>query len=153
MVVVKDGPGKERLAPTSLSCPGLPVLGPRSIWLALGGLLLLHLTNPLAWGSSRPALWFPPAGIGLVLVAWFGPRAALLVLVDGLLLILQGVLLGWLPNPAAIPSGVGLAAADVVLAAGAGPVAWSFYHRRGRGARSLGDPRSAMLFLFLVPGL
>src|SRR5260370_27677798 len=48
-------------------------------------LLALHLTNPHSWGQASPALWFPAAGVGLCLVAWFGRRAVVLVLVSGLL--------------------------------------------------------------------
>src|SRR6202007_148656 len=52
--------------------------------LFLSSLLLLHATNPLAWGQSGSALWFPPVGLGLVLIAWFGPRAALCLALEGL---------------------------------------------------------------------
>ena len=48
----------------------------RRPWLLAGlGLLLLHLGNPLAWRHTLPDWWFPPVGVGLVLVAWLGPRA------------------------------------------------------------------------------
>src|SRR5207248_2555202 len=66
-------------------------------WMVVAALVVLHLTHPLTWGRSTPDLWFPPAGIGLALVAWYGSRAALLVLVDGLLVVLQASLLGQLP--------------------------------------------------------
>jgi PAS domain-containing protein len=110
----------------------------------------LHLSHPLTWGQSWPELWSPPTGLGLALIAWFGPRAALLIALDGLLVTLQAAALGWLPTPAAASLGVG--AADAVLTALALQVGWWAYRRAG-GARGLGDPRSAILFLFLVPGL
>src|SRR4051794_28136626 len=77
------------------------------VWLVLGGLLLLHVLHPLTWGVARPSLWFPPAGLGLALVAWFGPRGALLVLVDGLLVGLQAYLLGQLPPSPSGAAGLG----------------------------------------------
>src|SRR5436305_9570056 len=58
------------------------------------GLLLLHLGNPLAWGHPLPEWWFPPVGLGLVLVAWLGRRAVLLVFADVLLVALQAHLRG-----------------------------------------------------------
>src|SRR5262245_37303864 len=54
-----------------------PSLPARQTILFLSALLLLHATNPLAWGRFDSALWFPPTGLGLALIAWFGPRAAL----------------------------------------------------------------------------
>src|SRR5262249_44794730 len=49
--------------------------GDRQLWLALIGLILLHLGHPLTWQMPRPAWWFPPLGLGLVLRVWLGPRA------------------------------------------------------------------------------
>src|SRR3954454_24766364 len=62
---------------------------PRRWQLAGVGLLLLHLGNPLAWRHPVPMWWFPPVGIGLVLVAWLGPRALALIFADTLLVALQ----------------------------------------------------------------
>src|SRR5713226_6059805 len=59
----------------------------------LGALWALHVTNPYAWGLPAPALWFPAAGVGLCLVAWFGRRAALLILCDALLVTAQAFFL------------------------------------------------------------
>jgi signal transduction histidine kinase len=131
-----------------------PLAPGRRHWLlAAVGLLLLHLGNPLVWRHPLPVWWFPPAGVGLILVAWLGRRAALLVFAHVLLVALQAHLAdtptiwgdGWL----AVLGPVGEAAllsAEVL-------VAWGCYHALGRGSRRLGDPRSATLFLLLVPAL
>jgi PAS domain-containing protein len=39
------------------------------------------------------------------------------------------------------------------VALGGLPLAWWLYHHRGGGARALDDPRGAIQFLFLIPGL
>jgi len=117
------------------------------------GLLLLHLGNPLVWRHPLPVWWFPPAGLGLALVAWLGPRMVLLVFADVLLVALQAHLLhtptiwgdGWLRLPGAVGEAVTVSAE--ILAA------WGCYCYLGRGSRRLGDPRSATLFLLLVPTL
>jgi PAS domain S-box-containing protein len=118
----------------------------------LAALVLLHLSHPLTWGRPWPGLWFPPAGIGLALVAWFGPRFAVWLLADGLLIALQAGFVGLLSGAEGPLRFSGLLAADAVLGAVELPLAWWLYHRRARGARQLGDPRSAILFLVLVPG-
>jgi PAS domain S-box-containing protein len=88
--------------------------------------------------------------MGVAMIAWFGPRGALWVMVDALLVVAQAFFLeseesaGW---------SMGLAALDAVLGAAALLGSWWLYHHKGRGSRSLSDPRSAMLFLFFVPGL
>jgi PAS domain S-box-containing protein len=83
-------------------------------------------------------------------VAWFGPRAALLPALAGLTAVLQITIFG--PSGAIGPGGIlaailqdGVAAAGLVLA-------WRLYHHTAAGARGLGDPRSAILFLLLVGG-
>jgi len=118
----------------------------------LASLPLLHLTTPLLWGDRGPALWYPPAGIGLALIAWFGPRAALWLAMDGLLVVLQMML--WRLVRAEHGQGVelGLAGVDALLGAALLQVSWWVHHDRRYGARGLGEPRSAMRFLFLVPG-
>ena len=40
-------------------------------------LALMWLTHPLTRGLAAPYLWLPPAGLGLVLVAWLGTARAL----------------------------------------------------------------------------
>ncbi len=153
-------PGPCPAASDDWPAPGVPAPGPtppppdapragaptRRWPLLLGGLVLLHLNNPLIWDLHSPALWFPPAGLALVLVAWLGPAGALLAAGDGLLVGLQLVLTGagWAP--------VGPAVLGGLLTALEAACAWWLYSRATRGTGSLGDPRSATLFLLIVPG-
>jgi PAS domain S-box-containing protein len=109
---------------------------------------LLHLAHPLTWGNSGIPIWFPPVGIGLVLVAWFGPLAGLLVTIDGLLVVSQACLFG-----SDFPEhGIALSCADALLGGLEVLLAWWVYHHLAHGARTLSDPRSALLFLVLVIG-
>ncbi|HVS36558.1 MAG TPA: PAS domain S-box protein [Gemmataceae bacterium] len=117
----------------------------RVMQLAAAALIVLYAANPAAWGAP-PGLWAPAAGFGLVLVAWFGPRAAWLVLAAGVLTVVEAILVG---GGAARP---GLAAGDALIGAAQILAAWRLYRRWG-GARALNDPRSAVLFLLIVPGL
>jgi PAS domain S-box-containing protein len=114
---------------------------------------LLHVSHPLTWDRDLPAACFPPAGIGLLLVAWLGPPAALLVAADAFLVVLTSMILGSLLGETL---GAPVWPVRLVNAALAGPeawLAWWCYHHLARGARRLADPRSAILFLLLVPGL
>jgi PAS domain S-box-containing protein len=117
--------------------------------LATAGLLLLYVGHPLAWQRRPPALWFPPVGLGIVLVAWLGPRAAVLVGLAGLVVAVQawvvGTLTGWHAALGALLDALVLAL-EVWLG-------WTVYSRIARGARRLGDPASAIWFAALVPGL
>jgi len=133
------------VSPSSRTSPRLVVL--------LAFLPLLHLSNPLTRGDIGPGLWYPPAGLGLALIAWYGRRAALWLAMDGLLVVLQVML--WRLLRAEDGRGVelGLAGFDAVVGAVLLQASWWLYHERGGGARGLGDPRSALRFLFLVPGL
>lgn len=147
-----------RAAPTASLAPApRSVLVPpwtRQQWLLAGlGLLALHVGHLLAWRQGQPPLWSPPAGIGLVLIAWLGPRGALVIVLDALLALVQRqfagppvlVANGW---PALVLDG-GCGGLDVLQAL----AGWWLYHRAAGGSRRLDDPRSATLFLFLVPGL
>ncbi len=132
--------------------PGLPPWYVRWVVPAVG-LLLLHFTHPLVWVRGLPGWWFPPAGLGIVLVAWLGRRGALLVAIDALLVAAQGKMIGapflWQEG---WRSAAGSAWEAFVLAAEV-LVVWDCYHNFLRGSRRLGDPRSAMLFLILVCAL
>ncbi len=136
--------GSARSAPKARPVPTERVL---PWWLFLLALALLHLTHPLTWGVTPIPLWFPPVGIGLVLVAWFGPLAAGLVVLDGLLVAMQACLLGTIPNEQ-----IALVFADALLGGLEVVLAWWMYHHLARGARTLSDPRSALLFLTLILG-
>jgi PAS domain S-box-containing protein len=120
--------------------------------LALFGVAALHLTNPLTWGLAEPRLCYLPLGIGLVLVAWLGPRAALLVAGDGLLVVLQGFVLQILPDVVGPASSPAALLAEPVMTALEAWAAWTLFALVARGPTSLGDPRSATLFLMVVPG-
>jgi hypothetical protein len=74
--------------------------------LAAGGLALLLLTHPLTWNSPPPWIWFPPAGVAIVLVAWLGGRAGLVVFAAGLLAALAGALWQWPKAVLATPEGL-----------------------------------------------
>jgi PAS domain S-box-containing protein len=138
-------------APATPPASAAPVPNPspdRRPWLALAGVVLLHLSHPLTWQAALPGAWFAPAGIGLLLTAWLGPRGAALTGLDALLV----VLVAWLRGaPPGAPSW-GALVWGAVLAGPEAWLAWWVYHRLARGARRLSDPRSAILFLVLVPG-
>ncbi len=92
-------------------------------------------------------------GIGLVLVAWLGPRAAILVALDTVLVTLQAHLTDapslWRGSWATVFGALWSAStlSGEVLAA------WACYHYLGKGTRRLGEPRSATLFVLIVPVL
>lgn len=120
---------------------GRPPLDRRR-FLAAVGLLLLPLCHPHLWDPAREGMWFPFVGLGLALVAWLGPWAAVLVAAADVLV-----------EFATLGPGVSLvypivAAAIVGAEVGLG---WWVYHVKAGGARRLDDPRSAVLFLILIP--
>jgi PAS domain S-box-containing protein len=89
----------------------------------------------------------------LAFLAWFGPRAALWIALDGLFVVGQVALWRLLAPDRVAGFEPILASADAVLGAGILLLSWWCYHQRAGGARGLEDSRSAMLFLFLVPGI
>ncbi len=117
----------------------------RTVFLLLA-LVLFHFSNPLGWGFSRVDVCFPPAGLALVLMAWFGARAAAWVALDGVLVAAQAWTLGWLQ-----PIGAFFAGMNAILGAVLLLLVWQVYRRPTGGARDLSDPRSAKRFLFLIP--
>jgi PAS domain S-box-containing protein len=126
----------------------------RRPWLlAAAGMVLLQVSHPIFWRHALPVWWFPPVGIGLVLVAWLGPRAVLLLFASVLLVSLQGQLTHtptvWGTGWTALRGGF----LEAVLLSAEVLAAWGCYRYLGRGSRRLGDPRSATLFLILVPSL
>jgi PAS domain S-box-containing protein len=134
--------------------PGVPRDWSGRRWLPpLAGLALLHLAHLLTWPARGEPLWFAPAGVALVLVAWLGPRALLLIAADAVLSAVQARFLGWPGGTAPGWPGLGGALGEAGLSAAEAWTAWWCYHRLARGARGLGDPHSAIVFLLLVPGL
>jgi PAS domain S-box-containing protein len=121
--------------------------------LVLTSLLFLHATNPLAWGQVGSCLWYPPAGIGLALIAWFGPRAALWLAFDGLLVAGQAWLVNRFGSGQVNTVDLKLAALDAAFGAAILCLAWRLYQTHTRSACDLRDPTLAKRFLFLVPCL
>ena len=130
------------------SYPGPPRLPRVPGWVqVLFALAVIHLAQPLAWGPPRVPIWSPVAGLGIVFIAWFGWRFGVGVLVaSGLLLVVQHL--------------AGTALLDlswVLVETTLLPLeafsAWWLYHTIARGNPRMGDPRSAMLFVLLVPGV
>jgi PAS domain S-box-containing protein len=109
---------------------------------------LLVLLSPLLW-SCPPALsaWSPSAGLALVLVAWWGFRALPPLLLAAVVLVLRQALGG------ATQVSLSWAAQEAVLLVVGPFLAWGLYHALCDGARQLRGPRSAILFVLLVPGL
>ncbi len=118
--------------------------------LAASALVLLHAANPTAWADFHGP-WAPAAGLGLVLIAWFGPRAGWLVLAAGLTAALQALLVVALFPGTFDTYPPILAFGDALLGTAEVLAAWWAYRRLG-GARALGDPRSAVVFILIVPG-
>ena len=104
------------------------------------GLLALHLCAH--WSGQEDGLWLPGLGLGLALVAWLG-----LAIVPLLALDLVLTRLGFASEHPTIR----LVADGVLLAAEMG-LSWWVYAHLARGSRRLEDPRSATVFLILVPG-
>jgi PAS domain S-box-containing protein len=126
---------------------------PRTIWTVVVGLAALHLSNPLTWGMSYPGVWFPPAAIALLLVAWIGRGAGILIAIDAVLVAVQATLTGH-----GLPWGSGLigclgACLDAPLSALEAIAAWHLYHTVARCSRRPTEPVAASLFLFIIPGL
>src|SRR5262245_15685102 len=125
----------------------------------LVALLCVYLSHPLTWlgvGADASArlgapLWAPPAGLALVLVAWFGLRACAGVLgTCGVILLAQHLLLDLgTGSSAPLPAWLVL---DAGLTLGEAGLAWWLFRTRGRGNRELRDPNSTILFVLLVPG-
>ncbi len=118
----------------------LPELSHRR-WLAqAAGLLVFHLV----WlgAGHEHGLWLPGLGLALALVSWFGWWYALLLGID-----LFVVRLGTHPEHP-----YWLMALDSALLAGQVALSWWWYTVAARGSRWLDDPRSATVFLLMVPG-
>jgi PAS domain S-box-containing protein len=111
----------------------------RSWWsVAVVGLALFHLCGLTAGDASR--LWLPGLGLGIGLYAWLGWRILPWLAADLLLGALQESR-PWLQI-----------VVDTALLTAQIPLSWWIYHQLARGSRWLDDPRSATVFLILVPG-
>ena len=108
-------------------------------WLLLvAGLVLFHLSA--IYLGKEPGLWLAPLGLGLVLTAWVGLWAVFPLFAD------LFIVLAWSGDWSA-------ALVDSFLLATQIALSWWCYGILGRGSRRLDDPRSAVLFLILVPGV
>lgn len=96
--------------------------------------------------GENAGIWLPGLGLGIVLVAWLGWRI-FPFLAAGLVLL---VVRDWLAQRGP-PVLLGLT--DAALHIGQIGLSWWLYHHVARGSRWLDDPRSATIFLLLVPGL
>lgn len=135
-------PGLAALNPLhARSRRGTPPLKNRSWLLAGVGLAVFHLSVLL--GGSEDGLWLPAVGIGLALLAWLGWWIVPVVAADFLLFRL---LLGGDVAVARLMIDSFLLGTELLLS-------WWLYACWVRGARRLGDPQSAVLFLILVPGI
>ena len=97
--------------------------------MALVGFVALCLTPVFTGTVAEVSSWVPAAGLGLVLVAWLGARAGLLVLLAAALVSLWRWLTGL-----AEPDGGRLLLAEPPLAALEAVVGWWLFHRIGQGA-------------------
>lgn len=121
--------------------PSFPPAPRRLGLMLLATAILVLVSHPVVWGWSGPGLWFPPVGFALAALIWLGwPVLPVIFVAIGVVEVISPL------NPSI---GVGLAeSALATLELGLG---WWCYIRQARGRRRLNDPRSAILFLLLVP--
>jgi PAS domain S-box-containing protein len=109
--------------------------------LAAAGLILFHL----AWvfqGDER-GYWLPGLGLGIALFSWLGWRILPLLAFD--LFLVRCLTRAWSDDAAILFADTLLHTLHIALS-------WWLYHQVARGSRWLDDPRSATIFLILVPG-
>src|SRR5262245_32554972 len=99
-------------------------LGETRTWLTLlAALALVWLCCPQTWGCRGPGLWFPPAGLALVVAAWLGVRCLLLVAANLVLVsLVAGDGTSFLDSPA-----------DALLTAVEAGAGWWCYRRLAGG--------------------
>lgn len=112
-----------------------------SWWLPAAG-LVLYAAAVLAAGPGSE-LWEPCLGIGLAWAAWQGWR-----LLPGFFVLGLAASLAIEGSHSLVPTVL----RHLGLVGQLG-VSWWLFHAIGKGRRNLTDPRSATLFLILVPGL
>ncbi|MFQ3592929.1 MAG: PAS domain S-box protein, partial [Gemmataceae bacterium] len=114
--------------------------------LAIALAVIVLLTHPLLFTAQPVALWTPALGFALLLVAWFGwSFASTLLGAVGLVLVGRHLLAGELPIGWILAEAAGLVAEPLG--------AWWLYHQGAQGTRLVRGPRSATLFVFLIPGV
>lgn len=128
---VADAPSNRQTAPL-----------PRRTGILVGVGLLAFLASHFL-GCREDGLWLPPLGIGLALTAWLGQRVVPLLAIVTILtrLILRSDLT------------ISQNCWDGLLLASEAGLSWWVYSRLAEGSRHLEDPRSATVFLILVPGV
>ncbi|MFO0967483.1 MAG: ATP-binding protein [Gemmataceae bacterium] len=115
---------------------------PKRVGILLGvGLVAFHLAHLLA--GPEEGLWLPALGIGFVLTAWLDLRVVPLLAIDAILARLM-----IRENHSILQ-----VCCDGLLFGAQVGVSWWAYDRVAKGARRLEDPRSATVFLIVVPGL
>jgi signal transduction histidine kinase len=115
--------------------------GARGPWiLAAAGVIVFHL----AWRfqGEETHYWLPGLGLGIALLSWLGWRILPLLALDLLLA-------RWLTHA---HSAATIILADTLLHTLQIALSWWLYHQVAHGSRWLDDPRSATIFLILVPG-
>ncbi len=114
-------------------------------WLTEAAALLLFFVVALAVGHES-SVWLPALGIGLALVSWFGFWS--------LPFLMAGLFLARLVTHASppLPHPVWLIVWDSVLLTAQIGVSWWLYAVKAKGSRWLDDPRSATVFMLIVPG-
>ena len=153
-------PSKAPLAnPTAKGGLGIrnqPSQGPPRVpgWVqGLFVLALIHLAQPLVWGPPRVPVWSPVAGLGVVLIAFFGWRfGAGILATSGLLVVAQHLAQAILSDGGPLLD-LSWVLVETTLLPLEAVSAWWLYHAVARGNPRMGDPRSAMLFVLLVPGV
>jgi hypothetical protein len=133
---------EKTVSPTRPPLLGARVRGP--LILACAGVILFHL----AWlfQGDETSFWLPGLGLGIALFSWLGWRVLPLLALDMLLVRWQT---SYRVEESLVLRHV---FADTLLHLLLIFASWWLYHRVARGSRWLDDPRSATLFLILVPG-
>ncbi len=106
------------------------------------GFLLFHAPRVVL---AMTAIWLPGLGLGIALVAWLGWLIVPFLAADLVLL----AVVRWIEGDTPLPLGL----TDAALHGGLIVISWWLYHHVAGGSRWLDDPRSATIFLLLVPGV
>lgn len=120
-----------------------PPMNRQRLLLWLVGVAVLTLSQPAVWTSDTQLLWYPPAGLGLVLVAWLGVWGVLATFLSFLVVQLVMPPQAFVQVPPLV---------ELVLLAVEATGGWLIYHGVGKGSLRINDPRSATAYLLIVPG-